>query len=292
MSQILQTQVIGVDIGNSGLRVCLLDTENGDIEALVRLRWKYSNQCSQLWNNPARERFLPSERAWLATFEQEGDLLRILNDTKLTWLISSVRRDASRVLIDWLERRSCIFRLVVANEIPMELKIERTEQVGIDRLLAAYAADEYVEKFSGADAAIVIQAGSAVTVDLITQNEGSKSSFEGGAIVPGVPMMLRLLGQAADMLPELDADDLIDLPELPGRDTEQAMLCGTSSALIGGVLHLVGRYREQSESPLPVILSGGDGTRVAPYIPKPMIEVRDLVSHGLLRLARWSRRIE
>ncbi|MCA9181246.1 MAG: type III pantothenate kinase, partial [Planctomycetales bacterium] len=137
----------------------------------------------------------------------------------------------------------------------------------------------------------VIQAGSAVTVDLVTAPTGeprqpaSLGSFEGGAILPGVPMMLRLLGKGADLLPEIDAAELLGLPPLPGKNTESAMICGAASALVGGVLHLVERYRQQYGQAIPIIISGGDGMRLRSYVPAPLIVKDHLVHRGLLRLA-------
>ena len=97
--------------------------------------------------------------------------------------------------------------------------------------------------------------------------------------------MLRLLGKGADQLPEIDADDLLELPKLPGKNTEDAMTCGAAFALVGGVSLLIANYRTQYGSEVPVILSGGDGMRLAPYIPQPLIVRSHLVHRGLLRLA-------
>ena len=112
--------------------------------------------------------------------------------------------------------------------------------------------------------------------------------FSGGAILPGVPMMLRLLGQAADMLPTIDADELTDLPSLPGRNTEQAMRCGTASALVGGAQHLVNRYRQAHGPSTLIVLSGGDGTRLALHLPPPIEVVPHLVLYGLVLIAKQS----
>ena len=127
-----------------------------------------------------------------------------------------------------------------------------------------------------------MQVGSAMTVDLVS----NPNVFSGGAILPGVPMMLRLLGQAADMLPTIDADELTDLPSLPGRNTEQAMRCGTASALVGGAQHLVNRYRQTHGPATLIVLSGGDGTRLAQHLPPPIEVVPHLVLNGLVLIAR------
>ena len=94
-------------------------------------------------------------------------------------------------------------------------------------------------------------------------------------------MVLRLLGQAADLLPELEARELVELPPLPGRNTEAAMLAGVASGLVGGVQHLVQRYRQQHAQSLPIVISGGDGPLLLPHLPPPVYEIPQLVLEGL-----------
>ena len=167
----------------------------------------------------------------------------------------------------------------------MSVEVDYPARVGIDRLLAALAACHFCDQ----DRLIVIQAGSAVTVDVVERTGASSFGkpfrFSGGAILPGVPMMLQLLGRAADMLPEIDANDLVNLPELPGKNTEAAMVAGCSSCLVGGVQHLVERYRKQFGLPLPIILSGGDGPLLAPHLSSPIKLVPQLVMQGIRILA-------
>lgn len=98
-------------------------------------------------------------------------------------------------------------------------------------------------------------------------------------------MMLRLLGKGADQLPEITAAHLLGLPDLPGKNTEAAMICGAASALVGGVSHLVGRYRQQYGHSIPIIISGGDGMRLSPYLTAPLVIKDHLVHRGLMRLA-------
>ncbi len=167
-----------------------------------------------------------------------------------------------------------------AADIPLQVNVQNPQRLGIDRLLAAWAATSISDRRP----LIVIQAGSAVTVDLVSGQP--RDAFEGGAIVPGVPMILRLLATAADMLPEVVADELTDLPDLPGRNTEAAMMAGAASALVGGVQHLVSRYRSAYGQDAPVILSGGDGLRLSPYIPQPLVVQSQLVLQGLLMFAQ------
>ncbi len=290
-------QILGVDIGNSGLRLARLDLSQGRVGEMLRINWCPANsdnirRCGQ----PSR-RFLPDDPAWLD--ELDPFLANLATDNLATTtnatpipprcLLSSVRRDALQLLQQHLRQRwQHTVQVVTCDMLPLQIEVEFPQQVGIDRLLAALAALQ----LTPARPLVVIQAGSAVTVDLVSapKENNAEGCFEGGAIVPGVPMMLRLLGQAADLLPQLDADDLLGLPALPGKNTEQAMRCGTASALVGGVIHLVERYRHEYGGELPIILSGGDGMRLSPYLSPPVIVEDHLVHRGLLRLAQLTER--
>lgn len=284
----------GVDIGNSGLRVAELDLAHRELGPMLRINW-----CpvkSQAIRRCAEDtaRFLPDDVAWtrqLRPLISHG--LAAEASPTTVWLVSSVRRDALEVLQAYLQGQvGHQIEVVDWKRLPLAIDVEVPERVGIDRLLAALAATELTTERP----TIVVQAGSAVTVDLVTSPpdpvEPGKpllGTFAGGAILPGVPMMLRLLGQGAEQLPEIDADDLLELPSLPGKNTEEAMMCGTASALVGGVAHVISRYRAQWGSDVPVILSGGDGMGLSPYIPAPLIVRPHLVHRGLLRLAKYDK---
>ncbi|MFN3192771.1 MAG: type III pantothenate kinase [Aureliella sp.] len=289
----------GVDIGNSGIRVSELLVGETRLANTVRLYWRHgpSAPTSPGIQSPPQERFDPERDDWT----MQLDAFLSVEDSH--WLVSSVRRDARQTL-ERAIHQACHGKCTILQhgDIPLEVDVDFPAKVGVDRLLAAYAASLYAQRESldePADQrrrAIVIQAGSAVTVDLIEWSR-EKTHFLGGAIVPGMPLMLRLLGQATDLLPSLDSGDLERMPDLPGKNTEAAMLCGTASALVGGVQNLVQRYRNiypvASESQrdavedntLPVIISGGDGPRIAGFVPEPSVVIRDLVLDGLLSLA-------
>jgi len=283
-------RVIGIDIGNSGLRIAELDLANQKIGRRQRITWRHAaaqrasntSDATDATTRPSEPRFAPDSEEWLTVIEQflrYGTTLKS-GVIRCKWLVSSVRRDALSVLENFVIGRAengeaDVWRVVSRHDLPLKVDVLQPDRVGIDRLLAAAAAAELFSQRP----LIVMQVGSAMTVDLVTE----PNTFAGGAILPGVPMMLRLLGQAADMLPEIDADDLTDMPPLPGRDTEQAMRCGTASALIGGALHLVDRYRQINGEETPVVLSGGDGNRLSLHIPGPVHTVPELVLHGLMR---------
>jgi type III pantothenate kinase len=268
---------LAVDIGNSGLRVAAMDPLRNSIGEPTRINWRHSDGTAQ-------DAHAPNATGWFTELE---NFIAAQSHASFDWLVSSVRSDALGLLDGFVRARpQDSWRAVGFKDVPMFVAVDFPDRLGIDRLLAAWAASKSTEHRPY----IVIQAGSAVTVDLVSANSNgsdpARDRFEGGAILPGVPMIMRLLGKAADMLPEVVANDLTDLPPLPGKNTEAAMTCGASSALVGGVRHLVSRYRETCGQHTPVILSGGDGMRLSPYIEEPLIVQPHLVLSGLLMLAQ------
>lgn len=267
-----------VDIGNSGLRaVCAPLDSAAELPPPIRIQWNAAASQTKFGST----QFAPDQQEWTER------LTELLSPSELTqWWISSVHRPATKVLVDFLShQKNCEWELVDYARIAISIDVEFPERVGIDRILAAYAACH----FSLTRPLLVIQAGSAVTVDLVDvansmqRATGSKNAdcFRGGAILPGVPMMLRLLSSAADMLPSVEPNELADLPPLPGRNSQAAMLAGVASSLIGGVQHLVGRYRQKFSAEIPIVLSGGDGPLLAPHLNGSIQEVDHLVLQGL-----------
>lgn len=274
---------LGVDIGNSGLRIAELNVVESRVERTQRITWMHRPVEHQ--TQTSERRFAPDSPDWLEVIGKFlSDTVRNPDRRRCVWLVSSVRRDALCVLEQYVLQRvqaqsvNDLWRVITRHAIPLSVDVLEPDRVGVDRLLAASAA---ASRFPQRPL-IVMQVGSAMTVDLVRD----PNVFGGGAILPGVPMMLRLLGQAADLLPTIDADELTDLPPLPGRNTEQAMRCGTASALVGGAQHLVNRYRQTYGSSTLVVLSGGDGTRLAHHLLPPIEVVPHLVLHGLALIAK------
>lgn len=288
-------ETICVDIGNSGMR-CVRVSGSSALSPTAHVPWlgevlrvDWSGKLARDGGAHIDEQaviasMLAALRPWLATGVGQTTQPTVTQFSEMKpavqrrWLVSSVQRSMEAAL------RSCVselgaydYRLVTHCDLKLEIAVEYPDQVGVDRLLAASAAQEA----SPGRSLIVIQAGSAITVDWIEPPR----RYCGGAILPGVPMMLRLLSHAADLLPEVAARELFELPSLPGKNTSAAMTLGVSSAVVGGVQHLIERYRQRHGSDTLVVLSGGDGPRLTPHIAQPVQVIDHLVLRGLARLA-------
>ncbi len=154
-----------------------------------------------------------------------------------------------------------------------EIKVDRQEEVGADRLLNALAAHQ---RYKGP--LIVIDFGTATTFDVV-DGEGN---YLGGAICPGVNLSIEALHRAAARLPRIG----IGRPHVVvGKDTIAAMQSGIYWGYVGMIEGLVTRIRAEFPDPLKVVATGG----LAPLIGEgtEMIERidADLTLDGLRLLA-------
>ncbi len=135
-------------------------------------------------------------------------------------------------------------------ESPMKVLTENPRATGMDRVLALAAAYEQMGK-----ACVVVDAGTAITVNVCND----QGEFLGGAIAPGIGMMLRAMHEQTAGLPEV----AFAVPEgLIGRSTDQAMLHGVYHGARGMVKELVENYATELGTWPDLIATGGDANRL------------------------------
>lgn len=165
----------------------------------------------------------------------------------------------------------------IGRDLPIlirhSLRDERT--VGQDRLLNAIGAYSRAQQ-----ACVVIDAGTAITCDFV-DGEGT---FHGGAIGPGLKMMLDALHEKTAALPPVG-------PQRPeadaqGKDTPGAMRLGAWAAARGMARVLIDRYAESYGAYPQVVATGGDAALL--FEDEPLVEhiVPDLQLMGIERLCR------
>ena len=132
------------------------------------------------------------------------------------------------------------------TELGIEVRIERPDQVGDDRLVNAVAAHE---RFGGP--LIVIDFGTATTFDVI----GADGAYEGGVIAPGINLSLEALDRAAAKLPRIA---IKARPQrVIGQATVPAMESGAYWGYVGLIEGIVSRIKAEYGRPLKVVATGG-----------------------------------
>jgi type III pantothenate kinase len=160
-------------------------------------------------------------------------------------------------------------------KMPFELAVPVPSQVGSDRLCAAAGAVGSKRR-----SAIVIDAGSAITVDVVKGRQ-----FLGGVIAAGPSVSLRALGRYARQLPEIDFARI----ETPFPDqfdvTEFAMTLGAGLAAVGTIREAV-RYLEAAVGSAPAkFVTGGFAPALAGRLPNNWHHEPDLTLKGLHTIA-------
>jgi len=130
---------------------------------------------------------------------------------------ASVNPARDQVFDDWIARRFSLNARKLGRDLPIPIRT-RCSGVGADRLLNALAA---VRRFPGG--AIVVDVGTAVTVDVVSPEE----EFLGGAIFPGPHLGAWALAEKAAQLFHVDP---VPPVQAIATETAEAIRSGLSTA--------------------------------------------------------------
>jgi type III pantothenate kinase len=247
-----------VDIGNSRVKFCRVT--DGKLELPVR---GLSADDLAAWERLATE--------W-------GTAIR-------TWAVASTVPERLRQFIAWAESRGeKVIAIDAPRKVPIGVSVDEPSRVGIDRLLNAVAI-----KATGREGepAIIVDAGSAVTVDLLHE----EGSFAGGVIFPGMRLMALSLREHTAVLPLVDPMSTLP-PGPPAKNTEAAIKLGLLYAVAGGADAVVREMASRCTIAPRLYLTGGD---MSPQLAGLMqsrhqfrSEIRPaLTLEGILRTAEY-----
>ena len=190
--------------------------------------------------------------------------------------IASVRPRSTGRVSRAIEAALGIDPLVVTHRgaLPIAIGARVPARVGVDRICAACAAVG-----GRARHAIVVDAGTAITVDLVLDR-----CLVGGLIMPGPQMMLSALHRFTAQLPDLRLEDgggvRID-------DTAAAMRTGATVGSAGAMVAAVRLLRGRAGRPVSVWLTGGHAPRLQPHLPADWRLAPHLTLDGLYAIARF-----
>lgn len=151
----------------------------------------------------------------------------------------------------------------------------RASQLGADRWASLIAARRRSANELFPSSCVVVNAGTAVTVDALDEN----GVFRGGFVLPGLNMMLQALSTSTAAL-KVPPGRVHDFP----INTADALASGTMQAVCGAIEQM--RRRLAGDGPAPkAFLAGGAAADIAPYLTAPVEVVDNLVLEGVLALA-------
>ena len=145
-------------------------------------------------------------------------------------------------------------------------------QLGCDRWAALIGARRLFRV-----AAVVVNAGTALTVDALTGD----GVFAGGVIVPGADLMRKALADNTDAL-KMRAGAFRFFPGTTG----DAIMSGAINASCGTIERMARFLVEAGQAAPLCVLSGGGAALIAPHLNLEVQVVDNLVLEGLLTIAR------
>lgn len=199
-------------------------------------------------------------------------------------IVSSTRGDG-RSVTEALEQLGIpTLRFTPSTPVPIEIGYLTPETLGRDRVAAAVgAADRYPE-----DDLLIIDCGTAVTVDRVERRPDGRHRFVGGFISPGAWLRFRALNDYTAALPLLGPEGWEEEASgAPGRTTAEAVKRGVMAGLqmeIEGHIEISRRKNQK----IRVIFTGGEAKYFVKRIKNTIFANRDLVLWGLDRILAYN----
>lgn len=250
--------LVAVDIGNSSIKVAV-ESLPGSVPSPVET---------------------PNDRWIMESVIRNDEPIHLdLSADPAFWSICSVNHHRQKLLENWItcNRPADQIHTIDESEIGLKSNIESRAQTGIDRLVAAWMA---VQLNDGKGPVIVIDAGTAVTIDLVD----SQTIFQGGVIFPGVTTTLKSLSDSTDALPDLSQRRFLKFLDNPGaiigKSTHPAIVRGVYHSQLGGIKHIVNKLRRSLKREPAIYATGGGIFDLPGGLPEDWNLVNDLVLRG------------
>ncbi len=191
-------------------------------------------------------------------------------------ILSSVKK-IEKKCIDFLNSESQLFiELNHQTILPITNEYKSPATLGRDRLAAIVGAYTILPDSN----VLVIDAGTAITYDILTKNR----KYKGGNISPGLETRFKSLAHFTGKLPLIEKKQT---KKLIGSTTNEAILIGVQKGIEYEMLGFIDTFALQY-SDLKVILTGGDTFFFDRKLKKTIFAEPNLVSIGLNRILNYN----
>ena len=240
------------DIGNSEIKVCLINQKNIIIK---RINFSTSNLSLKDLNNSfyKLKKYFPK-------------IEKIL--------FCSVVPVSFKLIKKFLKNKTKIkcFEIKEMNLSSM-IKIKvNYDQVGSDRIANAISLMDNKKNF------IIIDLGTATTFDVLIKN-----AYMGGIIAPGIKISLNTLSDKATLIPDIN---LKKINKVIGKDTISAVRSGFFWGYTGLIDNIINLIKKETRKSFNVIITGGFSSLFINPIKTKVLEDKDITLKGLIKILK------
>ena len=206
--------------------------------------------------------------------QRSGDPLTALlkRQTFSACIISSVAPVPSP-LLHLLRKHLRTFRVNSRMRLPMVSTYRTPSTLGSDRLACIAGA----QRLFPASPVLVIDAGTCIKYDMV--NAGT---YLGGSITPGLQMRFDALHHFTHALPRLFPGRILSST---GRDTTTSIRTGVQEGIRFEMEGFISMYKKQYPR-LKIVVTGGDGSRLAKPLKSNIFAAPHLIHHGLYEILK------
>jgi len=230
----------------------------------------------------------PWRARWITKNEVPQSVVRKLraNSGARLLLSSVVPAKWSQLQSAWKKFKLRVVSIREASSQDLTIVPRPSSRVGADRIAAAYGA----MFLDGGRSWIVVDSGTAMTINAISVPRNGPARFEGGLIVPSAELALRALATGTAQLPHVSLGTFASVrASVIGRNTRQALRVGAFHAQLAAAIQLATAQMREIGGRCGVVLTGGMSRDIAyasafiAGFKKGVARVEpDLVHRGLL----------
>jgi type III pantothenate kinase len=255
--------LLAVDVGNTNIVLALFDGDK------VVAQWRLATRVDRTVDEFAL--------SILQLLQLHGFSQSDVTDAIMSSVVPSLMFPLARCIRQYFNAELIIVG-DAGVEIGINVKLDRPQEAGADRVVNAYAARE---KY-GANV-IVLDFGTATTFDVVDGN----GDYIGGVIAPGVNLSVDALHAAAAKLPRVA---VVRPDKVLGTNTIGAMQSGIYYGYVGLVEGIVSRLCDETAAKMTVIATGGLAPLFARATPAIHHLDADLTIRGLWQIHKLNRK--
>lgn len=252
--------LLAIDIGNTTIGLGLFPEPGKGIELFVR----------KIPSHPARSAD-DYKREITALLRQGGRSSSLPLRDQDAAILSSVVPPLNRPMLRAVRELLGAPPLIVSHTLHggLHFKVKHPDRVGADRIAVAVAGAHRYRK-----PVAVVDLGTATTITVV----GSRLSFLGGSIMPGMQLMQQALSTRTAQLPSV-------VPGKPqaavGKDTRSAIASGILYGTAGAVENLLKNMEKELAFKVQLVLTGGYAPLLSSFLRRKHEVVPQLLFEGL-----------